>query len=99
MKGFYSNFDNDLFDNYLFKFKINKNKKIKTLPKGEKMKVMLANALSHKTKLLIFDEVIAGLDYISRKELFKIFKEIIEEGDKSIIFLTHITSDLEELAR
>jgi ABC-2 type transport system ATP-binding protein len=98
IKGFYSNFDNDLFDNYLIKFKINKNKKIKILSKGEKMKVTLANALSHKAKLLIFDEATAGLDYISRKELFKIFKEIIEDGDKSIIFSTHITSDLEGLA-
>ena len=98
MKGFYSNFDNNLFDNYLLKFKINKNKRIRTLSKGEKMKVMLSGALSHKAKLLIFDEATAGLDYISRKELFKIFKEIIEEGDKSIIFSTHITSDLEGLA-
>lgn len=98
MKGFYSKFDDDLFDNYLSKFNINKNKKIKTLSKGEKIKAMLANALSHKAKLLIFDEATAGLDYISRKELFKIFKEIIEDGDKSIIFSTHITSDLEGLA-
>ena len=98
MKGFYSNFDNNLFDNYLLKFKINKNKRIRTLSKGEKMKVMLSGALSHKAKLLIFDEATAGLDYISRKELFKIFKEIIEDGDKSIIFSTHITSDLEGLA-
>lgn len=98
IKGFYSNFDKDLFDNYLLKFKINKNKRIRTLSKGEKMKVMLAGALSHKAKLLIFDEATAGLDYISRKELFKIFKEIIEDGDKSIIFSTHITSDLEGLA-
>lgn len=98
MKDFYSNFDNDLFDKYIYNFKINKNNKIRTLSKGEKMKVMLAGALSHKAKLLIFDEATAGLDYISRKELFKIFKEIIEDGDKSIIFSTHITSDLEGLA-
>lgn len=98
MKGYYSNFDNDLFDNYLSKFKINKNKRIRTLSKGEKMKVMLTGALSNNAKLLIFDEATAGLDYISRKELFKIFKEIIEDGNKSIIFSTHITSDLEGLA-
>ncbi|WP_300381888.1 ABC transporter ATP-binding protein [Clostridium sp.] len=98
MKGFYSNFDSDLFDRYLFKFKLDENKRIRKLSKGEKMKVTLANALSHKAKLLIFDEATAGLDYISRKELFKIFKEIIEDGDKSIIFSTHITSDLEGLA-
>lgn len=98
MRGFYNKFDNELFDSYLSKFKINKNNRIRTLSKGEKMKVMLSNALSHKAKLLIFDEATAGLDYISRKELFKIFKEIIEAGDKSIIFSTHITSDLEGLA-
>lgn len=91
---FYSKFNSDKFDSCLLKFKIDKNSKIKNLSKGQNIKLMLANAISHNAKLLILDEPTSGLDPIFRKEMIEILQEELENGDKSVIISTHITQDL-----
>lgn len=94
VSSFYSRFDSDKFDSCLLKFKIDKNSKIKNLSKGQNIKLMLANAISHNAKLLILDEPTSGLDPIFRKEMIEILQEELENGDKSVIISTHITQDL-----
>lgn len=94
VSSFYSKFDSDKFDSCLSKFKIDKNSKIKNLSKGQNIKLMLANAISHNAKLLILDEPTSGLDPIFRKEMIEILQEELENGDKSVIISTHITQDL-----
>lgn len=98
VSSFYSKFDSNKFDNYLLKFKIDKNSKIKNLSKGQNIKLMLANAISHNAKLLILDEPTSGLDPIFRKEIIEILQEELENGDKSVIISTHITQDLSRAA-
>lgn len=98
VSSFYSKFDSDKFDNYLLKFKIDKNSKIKNLSKGQNIKLMLANAISHDAKILILDEPTSGLDPIFRKEMIEIIQEELENGDKSVIISTHITQDLSRVA-
>lgn len=98
VSSFYSKFDSDKFDNYLLRFKIDKNTKIKNLSKGQNIKLMLANAISHDAKLLILDEPTSGLDPIFRKEIIEILQEDLENGDKSVIISTHITQDLSRAA-
>ena len=63
-----------------------------------KVKFSLALALSHDAQLLILDEPTSGLDPVSRDELLELFQEIIESGERSILFSTQITSDLEKCA-
>lgn len=98
IKSFYKNFDDNKFENYLEKFNIDKNTKIKNLSKGQSIKLMLANALSHNAKLLVLDEPSSGLDPIFRKEMINIIQEELESGDKCAIFSTHILTDLEQCA-
>ena len=98
ISSFYSKFDSDKFDEYLLKFKIDKNTKIRSLSKGQNIKLMLANALSHNAKLLILDEPTSGLDPIFRKEMIELLQEELENGDKSVIISTHITQDLSRAA-
>lgn len=98
VSSFYSKFDSDKFDNYLLRFKIDKNTKIKNLSKGQNIKLMLVNAISHDAKLLILDEPTSGLDPIFRKEIIEILQEELENGDKSVIISTHITQDLSRAA-
>jgi ABC-2 type transport system ATP-binding protein len=80
------------------KFDLPFNKKIKDLSRGMKIKTMLAVAMSHNAKLLILDEPTSGLDPVARNELLDIFREYISDGEKSVLFSTHITSDLENAA-
>ncbi|MGG7142987.1 ABC transporter ATP-binding protein [Clostridium nigeriense] len=98
LKKSYSKFDEKLFDSYIEGFGIKNKSYIGNLSKGEAIKVMLAGALSHDAKLIILDEPTAGLDPIVRKEILKLLQEVIEEGSKSIIISTHITSDLDGIA-
>lgn len=98
VSSFYSNFEGKVFDDYINRFEISRNTTIKNLSKGQGIKLMLANALSHKAKLLILDEPTSGLDPIFRKDLMKILQECLQDEDKSIIFSTHITQDLEQIA-
>jgi ABC-2 type transport system ATP-binding protein len=98
IKEFYKLWDSKLYKQYLDKFNLPFNKKIKELSRGMKIKLMLAVAMSHNAKLLILDEPTSGLDPVARNELLDIFKEYIAEGERSILFSTHITSDLEKVA-
>ena len=63
-----------------------------------KVKYNLAVALSHNARLLILDEPTSGIDPVSRDEILDIFKLIVKEGKRSILFSTHITSDLDKCA-
>jgi ABC-2 type transport system ATP-binding protein len=95
---FYKLWDSKLYRHYLDKFHLPFDKKMKDLSRGMKIKLMLAVAMSHNAKLLILDEPTSGLDPVARNELLDIFKEYIASGVRSILFSTHITSDLEKVA-
>lgn len=95
---FYENWDEELFNEYLRKFSLDTNKRIKELSAGMKVKFSLALALSHGAKLLLLDEPTSGLDPVSRDEIIGIFMDLISDGRHSILFSTHIISDLEKCA-
>lgn len=98
IKRFYKNWDDDTYRKYLKKFNLIEDKKISELSTGMKVKYSLALALSHGAKLLILDEPTSGLDPVARDNLLDIFRELVQDGEISILFSTHITSDLEKCA-
>ncbi|OBZ13237.1 ABC transporter ATP-binding protein [Bacillus sp. FJAT-26390] len=98
IKKFYHNWNDEAYYNYLKKFNLHEDKKIAELSTGMKVKYSLALALSHGAKLLILDEPTSGLDPVARDNLLDIFQELVEDGEISILFSTHITSDLEKCA-
>nr|WP_242836684.1 AAA family ATPase [Ruminococcus flavefaciens] len=59
---------------------------------------MIAIALSHKADFMILDEPTSGLDPVARDELLDILAEYIENENRSVLFSTHITSDVERIA-
>ncbi|MEG0252316.1 MAG: ABC transporter ATP-binding protein [Christensenellaceae bacterium] len=97
-KKFYENWDDKIYQQYLKRFELDEEKTIDQLSEGMKVKYALSLALSHHAQLLILDEPTSGLDPVSRDDLVELFQELIEDGEKSILFSTHITSDLEKCA-
>ena len=95
---FYPNWKQDTYEKLCKRFSLDQNKKVKELSSGMKVKYNLAVALSHGAKLLILDEPTSGIDPVSRDEILDIFKMIVKEGKRSILFSTHITSDLDKCA-
>lgn len=95
---FYVRWDSLQFHDYLKRFALPMKKKLKDFSKGMKVKLMLAVALSHQAKLLILDEPTSGLDPVTRDELLDILLRYMEDESNSILFSTHITSDLDKIA-
>ena len=97
-KKFFSNWSDETYKNLLEKFNLDENKFIKNLSAGMKVKYQLAIAMSHDAKLLILDEPTSGLDPVSRDELVILFQDYVADGEHSILFSTHVISDLEKCA-
>ena len=97
-KRFYKKFDQKKFDEACRLFNLNQDKKLEELSSGMKVKYSVAIALSHDAELLILDEPTSGLDPVSRDEILDIFRKIVKNKDRAILFSTHITSDLDKCA-
>lgn len=96
--SFYHNWDEQAYRRYLGMFDLPADKKIKHLSKGMKMKYSIALALSHNADLIVMDEPTSGLDPVVRREILELMSEIIQDENKTVLFSTHITSDLEQVA-
>ncbi len=97
-KRFYKRFDEKKFEEACRLFNLNIDKKLEELSSGMKVKYSVAIALSHHAELLILDEPTSGLDPVSRDEILDIFRQIVKNKDRAILFSTHITSDLDKCA-
>ncbi len=95
---FYKNWNSSIYEKYLKEFNLARDKKVKDLSRGMRMKLMIAVAFSHEAKLLILDEPTSGLDPVARDEFLDILRDYIEDEEKSVIFSSHITSDIEKIA-
>ena len=98
LKPFYKNWDSKEFADRLKSFGLPDNKRVGEFSKGMKMKLMITIALSHQADFMILDEPTSGLDPVARDELLDILAEYIEDENRSVLFSTHITSDVERIA-
>ena len=97
-RSIYSNWDEAYFQELLQQFSLLPKQKVKELSRGMSMKLSLVLAFAHHPKLLILDEPTSGLDPVSRDELTELLRRLVADGTRSVLFSTHITSDLEKCA-
>ncbi|MBN2981402.1 ABC transporter ATP-binding protein [Cohnella algarum] len=95
---FYGRWDDKRFNDYLERFELHPKAKIRSLSKGMKMKLSLCFALSRGADLLVMDEPTAGLDPVFRRELLDILADLMLDEGHSILFSSHITTDLDRIA-
>lgn len=96
-RGFYPNWDEVAYKRCIAAFSLDEDKTPAELSAGMKVKYNLALAMSHRAELLLLDEPTSGLDPVSRDDLLDVFLGLKREG-VSILFSTHITSDLDKCA-
>ena len=96
-RRFYPDWDEAVCADYMRLFALDGDRQIRQLSAGMQVKFALVPALSRRAELLILDEPTSGLDPVSREELLEIFLTLADRG-VSILFSTHITSDLEKCA-
>jgi ABC-2 type transport system ATP-binding protein len=95
---FYPKWNDPTFERLAREFELPLQKKVKALSHGMRTKFALALALSHDADLLVLDEPTSGLDPAFRRELLLRLAALLQDEGKSILFSTHITSDLERVA-
>ncbi|MCI9041451.1 ABC transporter ATP-binding protein [Dubosiella newyorkensis] len=94
----YKHWESAKFWDMVKRFKLPHKQKLKTFSKGMKVKLAFCVAFSHHAKLLILDEATFGLDPLIRDEILDLLLEFIQKEDHTVLFSTHITSDLEKVA-
>jgi ABC-2 type transport system ATP-binding protein len=98
IRPFYKEWDEKVFMSLADQFELPLKKTIKKFSRGMVMKAAIAIALSHHADLIIMDEPTSGLDPVFRRELLDLLYQLLQSEKKSILFSTHITSDLERIA-
>ena len=98
LERFYPDWDRGRLDELLARLDVPARVKVKDLSRGQGVKLQLALALAHHPELLILDEPTSGLDPVARLEVLDIFRDFLIAEGRTILFSTHITSDLERIA-
>ncbi len=97
MKHTFCNWDENEYTRLVKKLALPDKKQFKDFSRGMKMKLGIAIAMSHNSKLLILDEATSGLDPVVRDEVVEMFSEFTRDETHSILISSHIVSDLEKL--
>ena len=96
--AFYPKWNERLVADLLREFEVDPNQRVGVLSVGTLQKVAIILALAHEPELLILDEPAASLDPAARRDFLKALVDIAVDGRRTILFSTHITSDLERVA-
>lgn len=97
MKNIFRSWDEQEYTRLTARLSLPEKKPFKDFSRGMKMKLGIAIAMSHHSKLLILDEPTSGLDPVVRDEVVEMFSEFTRDEDHSILISSHIVSDLEKL--
>ena len=96
--SFYPRWDTSLISRLCAEWGVDMNARIKSMSVGERQKLSILLAFGHKPELLILDEPVASLDPIARRQFLEQLLTISADGERSIVFSSHIVSDIERLA-
>ncbi len=96
--AFYANWDARWVQDLMRRWEVEPEQRVGTLSTGQLQKLSLVLALGHRPELLVLDEPVASLDPKARREFLRSLLEITQDAQHTVLFSTHITSDLERVA-
>lgn len=97
-RAFYPRWNDSLISRLLKEWELSAEDRVGTLSTGSLQKLSILLALGHEPDLLVLDEPVASLDPVARRQFLATLLEIAISGERTILFSTHITSDLERVA-
>ena len=98
LRPFYPRWDQGFVDSQLDRTRLPRDRALAKLSPGERQQVALIRALAVRPSLLVLDEPAAALDPVARRELLREIALRAGESGTSVLFSTHIVSDLERVA-
>jgi ABC-2 type transport system ATP-binding protein len=96
--AFYPNWNEQQTAKLLEQWDLPPNDYIKTLSVGQLQRLAITLALGHDPELLLLDEPAASLDPLARRQFLQKIIDLAEPGKRTVLFSTHITSDIEHVA-
>jgi len=94
----YPNWDEQYAKALVRRFNLHPEQNVGGLSTGEHVKAVLLLALARRPRLLILDEPTSGLDPVARHELLGEFMEVLKDDERSILFSSHNTVDVERIS-
>lgn len=98
VRSIYPGWDEPYANTLLKRFFLRPEQTIKGLSRGEHVKALLLLALARRPRLLVLDEPTAGLDPVARHEVIAELMEVLLDDDRSILFSSHNTLDVEQIS-
>lgn len=95
---FYPHWDHTYTQQLISRWNIPEEKKVTELSSGQLQRLGIICALGHRPSLLILDEPVASLDPVGRREFLRSLFDLAANQETTVLFSTHITSDLERVA-
>ncbi len=96
--AFYKKWNEKKVNKLLKEWELDPWSRVSELSEGEKQKLAIIQAMGHDPELFILDEPVASLDPSARRQFIKQIIEMNINEEKTVLFSTHITSDLERVA-
>jgi len=94
----YPRWDHIWFGTMLARFGVGLDIDIKHLSQGQQRQAAIILAMAPKPELLLLDEPASTLDPIARREMMELVLALTREWECTVIFSTHILSDVERIA-
>lgn len=95
---FYANWNHNLVARLADEWNVPLDVRISKMSVGQRQKLSIIAALGHEPDLIILDEPVASLDPVSRRQFLKELVDIASTQTRTILFSTHIVTDLERVA-
>jgi ABC-2 type transport system ATP-binding protein len=96
--SFYRQWNQALVEDLMGRWELSGDDRVGALSVGQLQKLAILLALGHEPELLVLDEPAAALDPVARREFLAALLDIAADERRTILFSTHITSDLERVA-
>ncbi len=96
--AFYPHWNHELTTRLVKEWELNPEDKVGPLSVGQAQKLAIILALGHEPDLLVFDEPVASLDPAARRQFLRAILDLMANGNRTVLFSTHLTSDLERVA-
>lgn len=95
---YYEEFEECTYLNACRKWRVPLDVSIRNLSRGQQMSASIALMEVCHPKLLLADEPSAGFDPSVRRKFLHFLQEYVEDGEHSVIFATHDTRELDQIA-
>jgi len=90
--------NDESFDHLIETFRLPMDRRVKDLSMGMRAQLNLSLAMAIDPELLILDDPTLGLDTVARRQFLELAIEVIQKQDRTILFCSHILSDVERIA-